>query len=205
MNALLTITAAATGLAVAGTASAQLIAYEGFDVPPYLEDGLNGQNPGASATSFGWDGAWSVGTANLQGNAGSLNNAATAYDDASTGKGRYIASSFDFFRSGNRKVNAYTGADTYYMSMFVNAGGSFLGSGSREYATAGFTNFYGGNEFNNAAGSGNVFGLMAGFRGEDAGADADQADLILRARGASGDLEDTVLLSNVDSNTYHVL
>lgn len=204
MNRAFTIAAAAATFAAAGTASAQLIAYEGYDVPPYAETGLNGQNPGASATSIGWDGAWSVGTANLQGDAGTLTNAATAYDDLTTGKGQYIASTFDFFRSGNRKINSYAASDTYYMSMFVNAGGSFLGSGSREYATAGFTNFYGSGGFNNTSAD-NVFGLMAGFRGEGAGAAAGEADLILRARGASGDLEDTVLLSNVDSNTYHVL
>ena len=204
MNALLTITAAAAGLAVAGTASAQLIAYEGYDVPPYGDDaGLNGQNPAASATSFGWDGAWSVGSANLQSDAGSLNNAATAYDDLTTGKGRYLASGFTAFRRGNRNIASYTASDTYYMSMFVNGGGSF-NSDDRGYAVAGFTNFMTEGAFENTSAD-NGFGLFAGFRGEDAGADADQADLILRARGASGDLEDTVLLSNVDSNTYHVL
>ncbi|MEO1128187.1 MAG: hypothetical protein AAFX05_00600 [Planctomycetota bacterium] len=193
--------------AVAGmatSASGQLIAADSYDIPPYADAGLNGQNPSVTP---GWTSgnAWSVGSANLQADLGTLTNSATTYDDASTGKGQYIASSFDFFRRGFRTVDAYAAADTYYMSFFVNPGGAFLGSGSREHAVVGFTNFFGQGEFENAGGSANVFGLFAGFRGEDAGAAPGEADLILRARGGSGDLEDTVLLANAQSTTYHVM
>lgn len=198
-------TIAAVGFA-GSSASAQLIAADSFDTGDYSAGGLNGQNPNINP---GWTGAgsasWSVGSANLQADAISLTNSATAYDDGSTGKGRYIASSFDFYRAGHHRMDNYTAADTYYMSFFVNPGGSFLSSGSREHAVVGFTNFVDSKATFENTNSNNVFGLFAGFRGEDAGAAAGEADLILRARGASGDLEDTVLLSNAQNETYHVI
>jgi MYXO-CTERM domain-containing protein len=187
----------------AGTASAQLIAADSYD--GYTLTGLNGQNP---VVTPGWTGAgstgWVVGSANLQGDSISLTNSATAYDDASTGKGKYIASSFDFYRAGHRKTDNFAGSNTYFMSFFVNPGGAFTNTTGRNHAMVGFTNF-----FNESAFAGtntdNVYGLMAGFRGETVGAAAGQKDLVLRAQGLGGTMQDTVLLSNVVDTTYHVI
>jgi len=188
---------------LATSASAQLIAADSYDIPPYADAALSGSNSPAVSPGF-TSNNWSVGSANLQADLNTLTNSATSYDDASTGKGQYIASTFDFFRRGFRTIDGYAASNTYYMSFFVNPGGAFV-SGSREHAVVGFSNFFGQAEFENQAGSANVFGLFAGFRGEDAGAAPDEVDLILRARGASGDLEDTVLLSDAQATTYHVM
>jgi MYXO-CTERM domain-containing protein len=200
-----------TIVGLAGSASANLIAADSYDQPGYSSGGLNGQNP---VVLPGWSGgnAWTVGSANLQADTISLTNSATPYDDASNGKGKYVASSFDFFRAGFRTLDSYTTADTYYMSMFVNPGGAFLSSGSREHAVVGFTNFVQQADFENNFGDpnfSNVFGVFAGFRGEDAGAAPGEADLIIRARGDLGGgsfgLKDEVLIPNAGNETYHVL
>ncbi|MEM9082735.1 MAG: MYXO-CTERM sorting domain-containing protein [Planctomycetota bacterium] len=202
MKNMIAITALA-GLAAG--ASAQLIAADSYNTADYTLGGLNGQNPNIAP---GWTGAgsaaWSVGSANLQADSISLTNSATAYDDASTGKGRYIASSFDFYRAGHHKVDSYAAADTYYMSFFVNPGGDFTNTTGRDTAVVGFTNFFGSSAYNNTSAD-NVYGLFAGFQGESAGAAAGEKDLILRARNSSGDLENTVLLANAQATTYHVL
>jgi len=192
-------------LASASPAQAQLIAADSYDIPPYTDGGLNGQNP---VVSPGWTGsgsaAWSVGSANLQADPITLTNSATSYEDASTGKGQYIASSFDFYRAGHHKLDTYTAADTYYMSFFVNPGGSFSNTTGRDHAVVGFTNFFNEGAFENTS-TDNVYGLFAGFRGDTAGAAAGTKDLILRARDSNGDLADTVLVSDAASTTYHVV
>lgn len=202
MKTKMNVLAGCLAFAAVAPVHAQLIAADSYDIPPYTAGTMGGQNP--SLTGFTGGQAWQQGSANLQFNPTSLTNSATGYDDASTGKGSYIANSFNFFRRNFRSMDAYTPSNTYYMSMFLNPGGAFI-SGGRQYAVAGFTNFFGSNEFNNAAGSNNVFGLLGGFRGEDAGANPGEIDLILRARGASGDLENTVLLANAADTTYHVI
>ncbi|MEQ8769732.1 MAG: PEP-CTERM sorting domain-containing protein [Phycisphaerales bacterium] len=201
-----TIASALLVAGLAGAAQAQLIAADSYNTSDYAAGGLNGQNPNINP---GWTGAgsaaWSVGSANLQADSISLTNGATAYDDASDGKGKYIASSTDFYRAGHHRVDTYTHQDTYYMSFFVNSGGVFNNTSGREHAVVGFTNFFNEGAFENSN-TDNVFGLFAGFRGEAAGAAADSKDLILRARGATGDLEDTVLIADVaDNTTYHVI
>ena len=198
--------AATFGLALGAEADATLIAADSFDVPPYTDNtGLNTADP---VVSPGWTGsgsaAWSVGSANLQADAISLTNSATPYDDASTGKGTYIASSIDAYRAGHHRMDTYTPEDTYYMSAFVNPGGAFTNTTGREHAVVGFTNFFNSGAFENTS-TDNVYGLLLGFRGEAAGAAAGTKDLIIRARNSSGDLADTVLLSDVASSTFHVL
>lgn len=202
---------AVAGTILASGASAQLIASEAFNVPPYADNvGLNGAAGGGPGT-FGWaaGSTWNVGSANWQADAISLTNGATAYDDDSTGKVTFIAAGgpAQFFRRGFRSVESYTAADTYYMSMFLNPGSQFFNA-NRQYAMAGFTNFFGQGEFRNDAFSGDLLGLMAGFRGEAAaGSDtaADTTDLVIRARGASGNLEDTVLIRDAEDTTYHLI
>lgn len=169
----------------------------------YSTGGLNGQDP---AVTPGWTGSgsapWSVGSANLQADTLTLSNGAISYPTG--GKGKYVASSFDFYRAGHHKLDTYTPADTYFMSFLVNPGGAFLSSGSREHAVVGFSNFFSEAAFENTSAD-NVFGLFAGFHGEDAGAAQDQVDLILRARDGAGNLADTVLLSDAQDTTYHVI
>ncbi len=194
----------------AQAASAQIIAADSFNSAEYVTEtrldqtGPFGDGDVLTEGFMGLD-PWVSGTANLQWDAISLNNPGVSYDDASDGKGTYLASSFDFFRQAFHNLDPYTPADSYFMSFFVNPGGSFLATGSREYATIGFTNVVDSASFNNTS-IDNVFGLQVGFRGEDAGAAADTADLILRARDlASGDLTDTVLIADAANVTYHVL
>ncbi|MEO1130197.1 MAG: phosphodiester glycosidase family protein, partial [Planctomycetota bacterium] len=198
--------AVANHLGIAISTSSNLIAADSFDVPPYTTGtSLNGQNP---TVGPGWTGAgssaWSVGTANLQPDTGTLLRVETSYEDNSTGKGQFIANPTDFYRAGHHGMDTYAPADTYFMSFFVNPGSGFLSSGSREHAVVGFTNFFNEGAFENTN-SDDVFGLFAGFRGDDAGALPGQADLILRARNGAGDLQDTVLVANVQASTYHVI
>ncbi len=190
-------------LALASTTHATLIAADSYvngGPSDYTVGGLNGQNPSITP---GWTegNAWSVGSANLQADNITLTNGALTHPTG--GKGKYIASSFDFFRAGHHKIDAYTPVNTYYMSFLVNPGSSFLGSGSREHSVVGFTNFWGGkNEFENApAAASEVYGLFTGFTEGAAG----EADLIMRARNGAGDLEDTLLVSSVDNRTMHVM
>jgi hypothetical protein len=190
------------GLVVA--AHAELIAADSYligsdpSAGEYVVGGLNGQNPYIVP---GWTegNAWAVGSANLQADNGTLTNPAIAYPTG--GKGKYLASSTDWYRAGHHRVDAYTYVDTYYMSFLVNPGGSYVGD-SAEHAVVGFTNFFDSAAFQNQAGSGNVFGLFAGFTGD---ASVPRADLILRARDGTGDLADWVLLSDVANETYHVI
>ncbi|MEM9353502.1 MAG: PEP-CTERM sorting domain-containing protein [Planctomycetota bacterium] len=208
------IAATAAALLSAQAASAQLIAADSFDSAVYDTDEIRfdetGPNNDGDIVTTGWSGGtpWVSGTGNLTWNSISLGNGGVSYDDASDGKGRYIANSFDFFRQSFHNLDSYTPADTYFMSFFVDPGGSFLSSGSREYATVGFTNAVTSASFNNTSAD-NVFGLQVGFRGEDAGADADTTDLIIRARDLSGDLADTVLVADAGNEpfggTFHVL
>lgn len=169
----------------------------------YAAGGLNIQDP---TVVPGWtqsgSAAWSVGSANLQADTVTLTNSAISYPTG--GKGKYVASSFDFYRAGHHRLDTYTPVDTYFMSFLVNPGGSFLSSGSREHAVVGFTNFFSEGAFENTSAD-NVFGLFAGFHGEDAGAAQDQVDLILRARDGAGNLADTVLLADAQDTTYHVI
>ncbi|MCA9252105.1 MAG: PEP-CTERM sorting domain-containing protein [Phycisphaerales bacterium] len=189
-------------LALAGAAHATLIAADSYlDSGPgsYTAGGLNGQNPSISP---GWTAgnAWSVGSANLQADSGTLTNG--ALDHPTGGKGKYIASSVDFYRAGHHKIDSYTPSDTYYMSFLVNPGGSFLSTGSREHAVVGFSNFFAGkNEFENTGAASEVYGLFTGFTEGAPG----EADLIMRARNGAGDLEDTLLVSSVDNRTMHVM
>lgn len=192
------------------SANAQLISADSFDQANYFPLGLDFQNPNVSP---GWTSgnAWVSGTANLQGDAISLQNPATTYDDASDGKGKFegVGSAFPAFRRAFHELDSYTPADTYFMSFFVNPGGSFSEAGSREHALVGFTNFFTEDTFENFSAD-NAFGLQVGFRGEDAGAAADTVDLIVRTRDlSSGLLTDTVLVADAGNEpfgeTYHVL
>lgn len=189
---------------------AQLIAADSFDTTNYSSGSLDFQNPSISP---GWTSntPWTSGSANLQPDTISLQNPGTTYDDASDGKGTFLAvgSGFPAFRRAFHPLDSYTPADTYYMSFFVNPGGSFAAPGSREHALIGFTNFFSEDAFENTSAD-SVFGLQVGFRGEDAGAAADTVDLIVRARDLdTGDMADTVLLADAGNEpfgeTYHVL
>lgn len=192
------------------SADAQLIAADSFDGANYSPSGLNSQNPNISP---GWTSgnAWASGSANLQGDATSLQNPATTYDDASDGKGQFVGvgSGFPAFRRAFHALDSYTPADTYFMSFFVDPGGSFTQAGSREHALVGFTNFFIEDAFENFSAD-RAFGIQVGFRGEDAGAAPDTVDLIVRARDVgSNDLIDTVLVADAGNEpsgeTYHVL
>ena len=187
----------------ANSANAQLIAADSFDGANYAPSGLNSQNPNISP---GWTSgnAWASGSANLQGDATSLQNPATTYDDASDGKGRFVGvgSGFPAFRRAFHALDSYTPADTYFMSFFVDPGDSFTQAGSRERdALVGFTNFFIEDTFENFSAD-RAFGLQVGFRGEDAGAAPDTVDLIVRARDVgSNDLIDTVLVADAGAIT----
>lgn len=198
-------------VAAVSVAQASLIAADswvGGGAPNYVvNSNLNGQNP---TVTPGWTGAgstaWSSGTANLQADAVGLDYTpltSLALGYPAGGKGKYIASSTNAFRAANRRMDNYTPENTYYMSFLVNPGGSFLATGGRDgYALTGFTNFINGaNAFNNVAGAGEVFGLMAGFKGNGDGT----ANLIIRHRGLSEDNEDVALLANVANETYYVV
>lgn len=202
-------------IAAADRCLAQLIAAESFNTAEYgSPGGLGGLDPNDSAESFGWSGAWNSGSANIQSETITLENAATLYDDTSDGKGRFIPvgpGGVDFRKADRTLDPSYTKADTYYMSFFVNGGGSFsLAGADKSYATVGFGNFFDTAAYRNDPNSSNVFGLHVGFRGEDAGSDPNTVDLVMRARDvATGDLVDTVLLADAGNEpfgaTYNVV
>lgn len=222
------------------TVKAQLIAADSFDAATYNDpifpgdvrfdesgadgDGMPVVSPGWNDDGDGDPAKWNLGTGNLQWDSGgTLNNGAITYDDDSTGKGKFIgvpAGGFGVgFRAGDRNLDPYQAADTYYMSMLLNTGGLLSdGSGAKQHAMIGFTNNGWGVESftNDPAATLNPFGLMVGFHGEDADSNpaaAGQVDLVVRARQAdvaNPILTDTVLLAgdtedDLSNNTFHVV
>lgn len=201
---------------------------------PGAGDGSGPNADGNPVVTPGWvddgDGdpsAWNVGTGNLQWDTDasnpSLQSAGVAYDDDSTGKGVFTgvpAGGFGVnFRAGDRVLDDYTAADTYYMSMFLNSGGLLNdGSGVKQHALVGFTNS-GWDQLgvnNDPGAAANPFGLMVGFHGEDADSNpaaTDQVDLVIRARQndiSDPILTDTVLVAgtseaDISNITYHVM
>lgn len=201
---------------------------------PGAGDGSGPNADGNPVVTPGWvddgDGdpsPWNVGTGNLQWDTDatnpSLQSGAVSYDDDSTGKGVFTgvpAGGFGVnFRAGDRTLDDFTPADTYYMSMFLNSGGLLNdGSGVKQHAMVGFTNSgWDSLGVNNDPGATlNPFGLMVGFHGEDADSNpaaADQVDLVIRARQndiSNPILTDTVLVSgtseaDISNITFHVL
>ncbi|MGL4514998.1 MAG: hypothetical protein ACRCT8_18085 [Lacipirellulaceae bacterium] len=232
---------AAVALGVTSPASAQLIAADSLNADVYDPLGLgtfrldqtgsaaNGRpviTPGWTDDGTGSPAPWTQGTGNLQWDVGSpgnltLGNPAVSYDDASTGKGRFLgiaANSTVTFRRGFRVMDTFAPADTYYMSALVNPGGAYTNSGRRQHGLVGFVG-PGWDEAGLTTGTsaeGTPYGLMFGFHGEQATsnpADAGQLDLVVRARG--GDVNaptmiDTVLVkgtteATLDNITYLVM
>ncbi len=192
--------------AFAVPASAQLIASDSFIVGPgsdTYDDGFGNRidTNNVIVGTTGFSQPFVSGSANFFTSDITLDVPPATDNYAVGGKGAYGASSFNAFRRAFRELDAYTpvansGGD-YYMSFLMNSGGSFLGSGlTNGYALAGYTNFFDVNAFANVSGSANVFGLQVGYKGDGTGAD-DGFDVVLRARGLSGDLEDTFISSGV--------
>lgn len=238
-----TFAAAAFLVATATTAArAQLIAADSFNAADYdpfalgdfrldqtgpLSDGNPVVTPGWVDDGDGDPAPWNQGTGNLQWDTDaanpSLRSAGVAYDDDSTGKATFTgvpAGGFNVtFRAGQRPLDDYTPADTYYMSMFVNSGGLLNdGSGTKEHVLVGLTN-PGWDEAgvtNDPGATLNPFGLMVGFHGENADSNpaaAGQVDLVIRARQndiSNPILTDTVLVAgtseaDISNITFHVM
>ena len=213
-----------------------MIAADSFDADSYNDPffpgtarlNLTGPNgDGNGVVDPGWvndgDGdptAWVSGSGNLQWDAGAPDNLtltsdAVTYEDASTGKGRFLSVSSPApvtdFRRAFRVMDDYTPTDTYYMSALLNPGSAFGDPGSkREHALIGFTSS-GWSEAgvtNGTLDEGIPYGLTFGFHGEDADSNpaaADQVDLVIRARQSGGGgtdfpLQDTVLLSGTSED-----
>ena len=230
---------------VAAPVSAQLIAADGFNAADYEDpfnpgvdlpldesgpfiDGNPTVTPGWVDAGGGSPNGYPDSTANLQWDTepvpadATLSADAVSYDDNSTGKGRFVpvpTGGFGFpFRRQFRVMDSYTPTDTYYMSALLNPGSAFTDPASgREHALVGFVS--GGWDESGletgTSGEGTPFGLAFGFRGEDAGAAADQVDIVVRHREATNDatvgMTDTVLVAgdsegfNLDNITFHVM
>ncbi len=195
-------------VAFAASAQAQLIAADSFVIGPgsdtYTEgfgNRIDDNNVTVGATGFSE--GFTAGSANFFASDITLDVPPATDNYADGGKGAYGASTFNAFRRAFRPLDEYTpvenGEGDYYMSFVMNAGGSFLASGLTDgYALAGYTNFFDVPEFANLPDSANVFGLQVGYKGDGTRTD-DGFDVVLRARGASGDLEDTIISPGVSN------
>lgn len=201
-----------SSFAIAEQSFAQLIAADSFNNADYpATTGLNGQDPNIAP---GWEDPnranrpWNVGSANIQSDiGGSLSNGSVTYDDASDGQGRYVANSFDFYRAGSRAIDAYTPADTYYMSVLYNTGGNFSNNTGAEQGVVGFTNFFDSGAFRNGASAFTPYGVMMGMSGTaDTDPNVGVKDLIIRARdNVTGDMADTTILADAAFNTTYLI
>ena len=168
---------------------------------------LRDQNPFVEP---GWTegNAWNVGTAQMVADTFTLS--VPAVDYATGGKAKYEAAVPAAFRAGNRRLDSYQESDTYYMSVLLNPGAGFAGQffDGASHAMVGFTNPISEAAFENQEGADNVFGLLFGFQGQNGGPGTadDSANLILRARAPeTGQLEDTVLVEGIASDTFLIL
>ena len=191
---------------------AQLIAADSYNNADYPSTvSFDGQDPNIVP---GWadpnnpNRPWTSGSANLQSDiGGSLTNGNVTYDDASDGKARYLASSFDFYRAANRRMDDYTPADTYYMSVLFNTGGNYSNNTGADYGVVGFTNFYDSGAFRNGASAFTPFGVMMGVSGTaNTDPNVGVKNLIIRARdNVTGDMADTTLLADAAFNTTYLI